>query len=77
VQPKSKFLSSNPFSKKRRKTMEKQRIPPTAAKTEAQSMPRRPYAPPKATFVPLKLEERLLGCTKFVIAVCELGEFQS
>ena len=52
------------FSKKRRKTMEKQRIPPTAAKTEAQSMPRRPYAPPKATFVPLKLEERLLGCLK-------------
>jgi len=44
--------------------MEEQSKPPTAAKTEAQSMPRQPYAPPKATFVPLKLEERLLACDK-------------
>ncbi len=26
--------------------------------------PRQPYEPPKATFVPLKVEERLLFCTK-------------
>ena len=54
--------------------MEQQRIPPTVPKTEAQSMPRRPYAPPKATFVPLKLEERLLVCTKMSpSSLCELG----
>jgi len=44
--------------------MEQKRVPPTAAKTEAQSIPRQPYAPPKATFVPLKVEERLLACVK-------------
>jgi hypothetical protein len=37
---------------------------------EQQSMPatdaqKLPYAPPKATFVPLKLEERLLACNKY------------
>jgi hypothetical protein len=26
--------------------------------------PKQPYAPPKATFIPLKLEERLLVCSK-------------
>ena len=26
--------------------------------------PKSPYAPPKATFVPLKIEERLLACNK-------------
>lgn len=25
------------------------------------------YAPPKATFIPLKLEERLLACSKYPI----------
>ena len=44
--------------------MEQERVPSSAEKTEAQSMPRQPYAPPKATFVPLKLEERLLACDK-------------
>lgn len=27
-----------------------------------QSTAKQPYEPPKATFVPLKLEERLMGC---------------
>lgn len=27
-------------------------------------MEKRPYAPPNATFIPLKLEERLLACAK-------------
>jgi hypothetical protein len=28
--------------------------------------PREPYEPPKATFVPLKMEERVLSCGKAV-----------
>ncbi len=34
--------------------------PTTATKSSA----RQPYEPPKATFVPLKIEERLLACGK-------------
>ena len=29
---------------------------------------KQPYEPPKATFVPLKLEERLLACSK--VGIC-------
>lgn len=31
---------------------------------------KQPYVPPKATFVPLKLEERLLSCVKYYYATC-------
>jgi hypothetical protein len=37
--------------------MEQQTVPPTMTQ-------KLPYAPPKATFVPLNLEERLLTCLK-------------
>lgn len=37
--------------------MEPQTVPPTVTQ-------KLPYEPPKATFVPLKLEERLLACSK-------------
>jgi hypothetical protein len=36
----------------------------------AQPAARRPYEPPKATFVPLKLEERLLACDKATDPPC-------
>ena len=40
--------------------MNQQTVPPTAPPVTQKL----PYAPPKATFVPLKLEERLLACGK-------------
>ena len=40
--------------------MNQQTVPPTAPPVTQKL----PYAPPKATFIPLKLEERLLGCGK-------------
>ena len=43
----------------RRKTMEQLNMTPTAPQSEAPVTQKLPYAPPKATFVPLKLEERL------------------
>ncbi len=52
--------------------MEPQTLPPTAPQTAAPPAPRRPYAPPTATFVPLKLEERLLGCGKTSLPACML-----
>ncbi len=44
---------------------EQQTLPPTAAPPA----PRRPYAPPTAIFVPLKLEERLMGCVKSTVGL--------
>jgi hypothetical protein len=44
--------------------MQRRNVPPTAARSEAPVTQKLPYAPPKATFVPLKLEERLLQCNK-------------
>jgi hypothetical protein len=44
--------------------MKPQTLPPTAPQSVAHPAPRRPYAPPTATFVPLKLEERLLNCAQ-------------
>lgn len=44
--------------------MAKQAAAPDASQSEAQFLPRQPYAPPKATFVPLRLEERLAECQK-------------
>lgn len=40
--------------------MEQQNARPTAPPVTE----KRPYEPPTATFVPLKLEERLLACSK-------------
>jgi hypothetical protein len=42
--------------------MEQQNVTPTAPQSTAPMTEKLPYAPPKATFVPLKLEERLLTC---------------
>jgi len=47
--------------------MEKQHL---AVNTAAQASHKQPYAAPTATFVPLKLEERLLGCAKTNENVC-------
>jgi hypothetical protein len=44
--------------------MERHPIPSVAVQREPVVAKRPPYAPPTATFVPLKLEERLLGCAK-------------
>ena len=44
--------------------MQQRNVPPTAAQSEAPVTQKLPYAPPKATFIPLKLEERLLTCAK-------------
>jgi len=46
--------------------MEQQKAPATAPQSETSVTQKLPYEPPKATFVPLKLEERLLTCTKTV-----------
>jgi hypothetical protein len=44
--------------------MENQNPQPTAPQSDAPVTHKLPYAPPQATFVPLKLEERLLACDK-------------
>jgi len=44
--------------------MEQQKAPATAPQSETPVTQKLPYEPPKATFVPLKLEERLLTCDK-------------
>ena len=36
----------------------------TRPRAETQVTQKQPYAPPKAAFVPLNLEERLLACLK-------------
>lgn len=38
-------------------------IQTTQPSTKTPSTPKLPYAPPTATFVPLKLEERILRCS--------------
>jgi hypothetical protein len=44
--------------------MEKHTVP-SASRQNAKPLTQKPrYAPPKAVFVPLKLEERLLECSK-------------
>jgi hypothetical protein len=50
----------------------------TSTRTELQepsreNPPKQPYEPPKATFVPLKVEERLLGCTNGQFTGCGGG----
>jgi hypothetical protein len=44
--------------------------PQTVLQTASQSEVRAPYAPPAASFVPLKLEERLAGCDKQDLINC-------
>jgi hypothetical protein len=44
--------------------MEQQKAPATAPQSETPVTQQLPYEPPKATFVPLKIEERLLTCSK-------------
>jgi hypothetical protein len=44
--------------------METQTVSPTAPQSEARSVPRQPYTPPAASFVPLRMEERLGACNK-------------
>lgn len=44
-----------------------------AVNTMAQFSNKQPYEAPKATFVPLKLEERLLGCLKTDTRTCANG----
>jgi len=54
--------------------MEKRIVPPIAPQSAALVTKKLPYAPPKATFIPLKLEERLLGCAKTVMeTACVTG----
>jgi hypothetical protein len=36
---------------------------------EVESSGRQPYEPPRADFVPLKIEERLMACNKTVICM--------
>lgn len=45
--------------------MENQNPQPPAPQSETPVTLKLSYAPSRATFVPLKLEERLLGCTKY------------
>ena len=45
--------------------MEQQNVTPTAPQSTAPMTKKLAYEPPKATFVPLKLEERLMDCSKF------------
>ena len=42
--------------------MEQQNVTPTAPQSTAPMTKKLAYEPPRATFVPLKLEERLLTC---------------
>ena len=42
----------------------------TEQQTGQQPTPKQPYEPPKATFVPLKLEERLLKCIPHSDGLC-------
>jgi len=51
--------------------MEQQTVPPTAPQTAPPVTQKLPYAPPKVTFVPLKLEERLVKCHH--LKGCEAG----
>jgi hypothetical protein len=44
--------------------MQEQKPTPSAAAPETPVSGKRPYTPPEATFVPLKMEERLLACLK-------------
>jgi hypothetical protein len=44
--------------------MERHPIPAMEAQSQPSEAPKLPYDAPRASFVPLRLEERLLTCTK-------------
>ena len=46
-------------------------------KVGTESEAKRPYTPPNAEFVPLKVEERLLACTKAPSGGCTSGNKNS
>jgi hypothetical protein len=52
-------------------------VRPTAPLSEAHVTPKRPYEPPTAAFVPLRLEERLLACAKIFPPDCPSAFFLS
>ena len=56
----------DPFSKRRIDIMEQQTVLSTKPQSDLPKTQKQGYAPPKATFIPLKLEERLVACTKLV-----------
>jgi hypothetical protein len=39
--------------------------------SETETAGKQPYDPPKATFVPLKIEERLMACDKVDVGPCD------
>jgi len=55
--------------------MEQQTVLPTKPQSDSPMTPKPDYAPPRATFVPLKLEERLLSCFKVdpLVSPCDNG----
>ena len=55
--------------------MEPQAAPSTPSQSEAHFVSRQPYLPPTASFVPLKLEERLAGCSKQDSISCPTVEY--
>jgi hypothetical protein len=56
--------------------MEQQNVTPTASQSAAPVTPKLPYEPPKATFVPLKMEERLsFFGSKCDPTVCTAGSY--
>jgi hypothetical protein len=57
--------------------MEQQNMPSIASQNEAPVTQKLPYAPPQTTFVPLKLEERLMSCNKSDPSqpACDRGPF--
>jgi hypothetical protein len=51
------------------------KVPFNGAKTETEA--KKPYEPPKATFIPLKIEERLMKCHKTTVEGCKLSQLSS
>ena len=44
---------------------------------EARTERKKPYEPPKVAFIPLKIEERLMTCLKYLPLSCKLIADQS
>jgi len=55
--------------------MEQKRALPTKPQSESPITQKLDYASPKATFIPLKLEERLIGCGKDDVEVLTCNDF--
>ena len=56
------LVSTKLIFKEKEKTMEQQKVRPTALQSAVPVMQKLPYAPPKAAFVPIKLDVRSLAC---------------